>query len=473
MRLRQLFHSPRARRGIALGAVILSLGGLVLVQAPAAAVPPAPTAREAKNAVHFHGPGAHGTLALSHGLLMAGEPRRLYAELRIRAADMDAARERAPLSLVVVLDTSGSMDGDKLREAKRSVKKLLDNMRGDDEVALVRYASEAHLVQRMAPVSEVRQQLSRHIDALYADGGTNIPGALQLALGVLRRTSDARVKRMVLVSDGLDNTRAEAVRLAQTGLAAGATISALGIGLDFDEAYLAAVSRAGHGNFAFVDRPSALARFLNQELTETATTTVRGVRARLHLPAGLRFVRAIGAQAQETELGVELTMGNLFAGDERRVVIELEGALAPATAVALGSQLSWSTVAGEQVLRQLDPLSLNSSRDADEVARSRDEQVYASCLSAVASWRQLEAAKAYRRGDRERAQQLIGDNVRQLREARRRAPAAMKASLARQADGYAATSARFGSAKPDSAEGSAAAKRVWAEESVNTQRKVY
>src|ERR1019366_7559147 len=108
------------------------------------------------NATKFSGPGAHGQVALSHTKVLAGRGESLFAEVRLAADRGEAAPERAPLALVVVLDTSGSMDGEKISRAKESVRGLMRDMRDDDEIAFVRYASDAELIQPLSHLSEVR-----------------------------------------------------------------------------------------------------------------------------------------------------------------------------------------------------------------------------------------------------------------------------------------------------------------------------
>ena len=112
--------TSRMRRGIALSAVVLATGGLVLHRAPAAASPgDSPFARSGerlasgKNSAAFSGSGAHGMVALSHTRVLAGRTTSVFADVRVVADADSRAREekRAPISLAVVLDTSGSMEG--------------------------------------------------------------------------------------------------------------------------------------------------------------------------------------------------------------------------------------------------------------------------------------------------------------------------------------------------------------------------
>ncbi|MCA9619534.1 MAG: VWA domain-containing protein [Myxococcales bacterium] len=475
MSLRRLLDSPRARRGIAASAIVLSLGGLVLVRTPSGATAAPLTDVSYLNGTTFSGPGASGSLSLSHVKFLAHGRQPIYAELRLRADDQGAnEEERAPLALAVVIDTSGSMEGDKIEEARRSVLRLIDGMRDDDEIALIRYDSHPELIQGMARVGEVRRSLRQRVLELQSSGGTNIPAALSEGMDALRDASAGRVRRLVLVSDGLDSTRQQSEALARSGTDRGVTVSALGIGLDFDEGYMAAIARAGRGNFGFVEDASSLAKFLERELSETATTKVERARARFRLPKGLRFVRAVGADARHLGDGeVELRVGSLYAGDERRVVVELAADAEIGESLAIATEVSWDAVGGDSARLDLSELSVVATDDAQAVAQSRDGRVFASSASALASLNQLEAAEAYKNGDVTRARQIIEDNVLALEEAAAAAPADAGDGLRKQAKGYADSRDEFERTPPGSAEGRAASKRAAEKDTANLGRSIY
>jgi Ca-activated chloride channel family protein len=471
-------RSPRIRRGLAASAVVLAAGGLVLFRAPASAhgpeAPHVPFAPSGAGIAAFHGPGAHGQLALSQTKVLTGATQTFFAEVRLTADATEEAHARAPLSIAVVLDTSGSMDGEKIDQAKKSVIQTIRDMRDDDEIALVRYASDSELLQPLVRVGSVREALVSRVRAIQAGGGTNIPGGLAVGLRALEASGKGRVRRVVLVSDGLDSTRADAERMARDAFERGVTLSSMGIGLDFDESYMGGVAHAGHGNFGFVKDAAALATFLRRELTETAATTVENATVRVKLPAGVRFVRATGADARLVNDGtdLELKMGSLFAGDERRAILELSASLGAGDVRGIEGFAAWDRVGGAAAEVRIPRLELVASADATEVDRARDGTVLASATSALASQRELEATEAYARGDNDTAQRLIDQNIAALTTAAAAAPAPAATSLAKQRAAYQAHKAGFGSSAPDSLEGKAAAKRATEKELSNTDRSV-
>lgn len=468
------FRSEKLRRAFALSAVVLATGGLVLYKAPSSSALPTdpirlPLTADGKNAVAFGGDGARGVLALSHEKVLANQTTPVFAELRLVADASERAVVRAPISLAVVLDTSGSMSGEKIEDAKRSVLRLISDMRDEDEIAVIRYSDTSEQVQSLARVGTVRSSLSARIRELTTDGGTNIPSGLSHGLRSLDEAARGRVRRIVLVSDGLDSTRAQAESLARASFASGITVSSLGIGLDFDESYMGAVAQSGHGNFAFIKDGGSLAGFLKRELEETATTTIENARVDIQLPSGTRFVSATGADATVTGRNVELRLGALFAGDERRVILELAADGLPGSS-DIHATASWNKVGRSSSRVSVPPLVLGTSYDASEVERGRDGAVFASATSVIASKRQLEAASAYARGDVATATRLTAQNEAALGSALAAAPPAAAPALTAQMNAYSAQKQGFTSFRPQSAEGKAAAKSAAAKDLGNLNR---
>ena len=130
------FRMPRIPRSIqrshllAAGAIALALGGIVIARANGAfGAPNTPRSGGGGPVAHattaqrvtFAGPGLSGFGALTQASVLANGTRRVYAEIRLTGVETGAAHERAPVALAVVLDTSGSMMGQKIEDARRSV----------------------------------------------------------------------------------------------------------------------------------------------------------------------------------------------------------------------------------------------------------------------------------------------------------------------------------------------------------------
>lgn len=111
--------------------------------------------------------------------------------------------ERVPVSLGIVLDTSGSMDGDKMVAARRALDRFLfDLLDKDDEVFLYRFDSDPELVQGWT--SDMRR-ISDALGRIRPAGGTALYDAVAEAVP-MAQSGRHRKKALVVISDGNDTS---------------------------------------------------------------------------------------------------------------------------------------------------------------------------------------------------------------------------------------------------------------------------
>ncbi|MBA2306213.1 MAG: VWA domain-containing protein [Acidobacteria bacterium] len=116
--------------------------------------------------------------------------------------------ERVPVSLGIILDTSGSMDGEKMAAAKAALDRFLLELLGpDDEVFLYRFDSSPELVQEW---TTDRRRLSAALHRLQPRGGTAMYDALTEAIP-LAQAGKHRKKALLVVSDGNDTSSRTAI----------------------------------------------------------------------------------------------------------------------------------------------------------------------------------------------------------------------------------------------------------------------
>ena len=111
------------------------------------------------------------------------------------------SNERVPVSLGLVLDTSGSMVGEKLTNALMAVDRFLTRLLSpEDEVFLYKFSNYPELVQDW---TTDRQRLSRAIRRINANGGTAMYDAIAESVPIAQ-TGQHRKRAVVLISDGND-----------------------------------------------------------------------------------------------------------------------------------------------------------------------------------------------------------------------------------------------------------------------------
>ena len=180
---------------------------------------------------------------------------------------------QAKLGLVVVVDTSGSMAGDKMAYMLDGLHELVKNVPANTQLGIVRFSSDATVSAAVTAVSTTTAPaLHAAIDQLYADGGTNLHGGLAQGKALCSDITGAEVKRILLLSDGqpsAGNTEPGAmIQLAKSAAAAGCSVSTVGVGADFAPQLMTAIAEQGQGTAWFLpDAASAKTVFVEDLAT--------------------------------------------------------------------------------------------------------------------------------------------------------------------------------------------------------------
>ncbi len=162
-------------------------------------------------------------------------PKALYLPLLLRE-DCDPARTLA--DVVLLLDISSSMTGEKFAAVKEAARAFVRAMQfPDDRVGLATFAAEGRV---LAALSDDEAALLRAIDGMELESGTRIDQGLLRAAELLADRRPATTPMLVLMTDGLQAPEAldRPQELAADLRAGGVLLHAVGLGLDVDADYL-------------------------------------------------------------------------------------------------------------------------------------------------------------------------------------------------------------------------------------------
>lgn len=205
------------------------------------------------------------------GLVMVGGEHAYapgnYHQTPIEAAlpvDMDLRhKEIMPNgALLVVMDRSGSMMGNRLDHAKAAAWAAVEALAPHDFIGIAAFDSQVHWVLKPTPAQD-RTTIRRLIGTIEPGGGTDILLALRETWGELAVVS-AGAKHLILLSDGVSDTTGYQ-RLLRQIRNQNITVSTVGIEDPSGQDFLRAIAHLGGGNYYFVQSAHHLPRILIQE----------------------------------------------------------------------------------------------------------------------------------------------------------------------------------------------------------------
>ncbi|MFI1166191.1 VWA domain-containing protein [Streptomyces sp. NPDC020801] len=245
------------------------------------------------------GPPPGRAVAVSHGLaavqgdFRADEATTHFLEITLKAGEAhpgDTPAEPLPVNFVFVVDTSGSMHGEKLDCVKAALQTLYDKLRPADCLGIITFDHHVRTVLAATAKRDLPpERFAQVVSGLTAGGGTDINLGVQYGIDEIGRNAlgGRTVNCLYLFSDG-DPTSGERdwVRI-RTNVAAklrgDLTLSCFGFGSDARMPELAALAGLAGGHSTFVTRPEQVGADLLADLNRRDHLAAIDIQLRLDI----------------------------------------------------------------------------------------------------------------------------------------------------------------------------------------------
>ncbi|WP_434045461.1 MULTISPECIES: vWA domain-containing protein [Sorangium] len=210
-------------------------------------------------------------------------------------------KDRTPVHLVYLVDTSGSMQSpDKIELAKKSLRMLTESLKPGDTVALCTYAGSVREV--LAPTGvESKGKILAAIADLTAGGSTAMASGIDLAYDLAARTLvRGHVNRVVVLSDGDANvgptSHDEILETIKRAKDKGITLSTIGFGQgNYKDLMMEQLANQGDGNYAYIDSEAQARRVFSEQVGGMLQVIARDVKIQVEFdPDLVKTYRLIG-----------------------------------------------------------------------------------------------------------------------------------------------------------------------------------
>ncbi|URN93514.1 MAG: VWA domain-containing protein [Candidatus Pristimantibacillus lignocellulolyticus] len=184
---------------------------------------------------------------------------------RILPVDMELTgkRQLPKLGLILVIDHSGSMGGDKLELAKEAAIRTVELLRPEDTVGVIAFDDRPTWVVSPTKVSN-KDEIISSISAINAAGGTSIYPALKSAYEEMLTLNSER-KHIILLTDGQSGTNDNYKQLTDDMLANMMTMSSVAVGSDSDTRLLESLATDAGGRYYYTEDQSTLPAIFSRE----------------------------------------------------------------------------------------------------------------------------------------------------------------------------------------------------------------
>jgi Ca-activated chloride channel family protein len=359
-------------------------------------------------------------VSLANPVLLAGNKQTTYLKVGLTGFEMKGGAKRTPANIAIVVDRSGSMQGDKIKQAKEAARMAVKRLNANDIVSIIAYDDTVTVLVPATKASD-RSAILAGIDRIEAGGSTALfAGVSKGAEEVRKFLTRDRVNRVILLSDGLANvgpdTPGALGDLGSSLVKEGISVTTLGLGLGYNEDLMSQLAQRSDGNHAFVEHSKDLVAIFNSEFGDVLSVVAQEVVVTIECGKGVRPVKVLGRQADIAGQKVVAAMNQIYSNQEKYLMLEVEipeGEANSSKDVAK-VKVSYANMDTKTTDKLTSAVAVRFSESRQQVVQQRDIIVLEAATMQVATERNELATKLRDEGKVKEAQKLLIFNAQYL-----------------------------------------------------------
>lgn len=184
-----------------------------------------------------------------------------------RFRDQEQQARHSKINLALVLDKSNSMNGTRLDRVKVATHQIIDQLSEGDILSVITFNDRAECIINAGPVDN-KPALKAKVSMMTASGGTEIYKGLSAGIEQVRRYLGPKlVNHVILLTDGHTfGDQVQCTDLARDVAKQGISISALGLGQEWNDEFLDELAAITGGSSSYITSANAVVKFLNDHV---------------------------------------------------------------------------------------------------------------------------------------------------------------------------------------------------------------
>ncbi|MCB0510117.1 MAG: VWA domain-containing protein, partial [Bacteroidetes bacterium] len=257
------------------------------------------------------------------------EPRyHVYLYTELKADFFKKEAQRTPLNLSIVIDRSGSMEGEKLDYAKDAAIQAVNLLSAVDYVSIISYEDGVQVVHAASAATN-KEEIIAKIKRINSGGSTFLSGGMIKGFEAVKENYKADyINRVFLLSDGLANEGiTDEIELAKIAASwkknENISLSTFGIGTGFNEDLMTELAEQGRGNYYFINEAKEIPAIFEKEMNGLLSLVAKNVVLEVNYPgAALQLERVYGYTYDASPNTVSINLGEMYSEETKAVLFK-------------------------------------------------------------------------------------------------------------------------------------------------------
>lgn len=356
---------------------------------------------------------------LSWGNKFNENSKEALLEIGLKVKSKMTRKSTEPLNICFVVDKSGSMMGeDRIGQLKNSLIQFVSQLDKTDVVSIVVFDDQATLAVPPEKLGD-KKKIIDIIHAIQADGGTNIYDGMVLGFEQVKKQKVATtINRLILLTDGFGSQPPETViAKAKEYIKGGTELSAVGVGVDYNQVLLSQLASAGGGLLHLAGTSANIQEVFQRELESILYPMAKKATLTVSYNDQIIYRQLYGYSNEKVTDGkMNVDIPNLFPGLDQLALIKFD--LINATKAienqAVKVKLEYTdAITGKNVIREkkIHPEWTTATGELDMAIDIEHKKVMA---VAIANQSLKNMANSFESGNRDAAYKAVKSSIEQI-----------------------------------------------------------